>query len=601
MRRPISWGWTKETGEGNGYVVHHCQGPAYRSRSRSVSSSRSKASSQRSSNRTISHTREEPEEELGEEDGEELGDLGDEKEEDDSRLGDFDSPLPDKASESSREETAIMSEVTNSPKKKKNTGLPKIDTTSKGGVVKVNGTKNPVPKSPKKFPQVSPTKMPRKVKKESNNNGQESNDNETGITNRGKPKDVKSKKPLRKAETSLGLTEKAIKKKVEESFKNINNLNELKQGSRNMKTSKSESQLNDDEDDEISSLSGSIDLSSPEEPVLPSKPKPKKLTKDLSELQSPMKTKRPPRSPTKSKPPPLPPSKLSSSPSKRNLKPSVVSKSPAKSRKKFEKTTSVPNFANGDSDEDKVSTRSPKKKKPLKKQKSETSVIDNDGEESNHEEEKSEAAEPVLPKSPKKPKRSELVFSDEEQESPFGVSSGRGQAFRRTTYLDILKIEHERREQIKKMKEVKEKEREKRKLEDARKGIKAHSSKSVTSSMAEIKKSNAGLKSTEPDLPDQIEKMITDSVEKTPIISSTVNYNRNRESLVGMIRKKIKEDHFLKSLCMTDEWLMKNIIAVIFTVKTIFTTKFSQINVSFGPMMKLHTKTQVMVWALLVR
>ena len=161
-------------------------------------------------------------------------------------------------------------------------------------------------------------------------------------------------------------------------------------------------------------------------------------------------------------------------------------------------------------------------------------------------------------------KKSELVFSDEEQESPFGVSRG----VRRTTYLDILKIEHERREAIKKMKEEKEKEREKRRLDETftkdRQGNKVYSNSksSAASSRSVGTKSNASLKSTEPELPEQIEKLITDTVENTAIISSSVNYNRNRESLVSMIRKKIKEDHFIKSLCMTDEWFMKNIIKV---------------------------------------
>ena len=487
-----------------------------------------------------------------------------------------------------------------SPKKKQNPGNGKMRDPAKpriqdpGGLPRIQNNKSKVnggPKkpelaksSPKKLPQLSPNKMARRPKKGANNGELETNDSGAAtITGVDKIKDGKKKKPLRKTETSLGLTEQAIKKKVEESFRNeldnVNNSNELKRRSNNMRSSKSENELNEED---ISSLSGSIDLSTPEENSLTIKRKPKKPVNGLNPKEksnnnngppSPSKMRKPGGlpSPSKSKPFPSSPSKMPESPGKR-----IVSKaapnSPLKSKKKFAKTASQPNFSqnnnnepDGEKKEEKPWLRSPKKKKVLKKQKSETSIVD--AEESGNEKdekENEEGAEPAAPKSPsKKVKKSELVFSDEEQESPFGVSRG----VRRTTYLDILKIEHERREAIKKMKEEKEKEREKRRLDETftkdRQGNKVYSSKSsAASSRSVATKSNASLKSTEPELPEQIEKVITDTVENTAIISSSVNYNRNRESLVSMIKKKIKEDHFIKSLCMTDEWFMKNIIKV---------------------------------------
>ena len=453
-------------------------------------------------------------------------------------------------------------------------GLPRIPNNKS----KVNGTKKPEAKSsPKKLPQLSPSKMPRRPKKGTNNGELETNDSgATTITGVDKIKDGKKKKPLRKTETSLGLTEQAIKKKVEESFKNeldnVNNSNELKRRGNNMRSSKSENELNEED---ISSLSGSLDLSTPEENSLTIKRKPKKAVNEVNSKEksnnngpaSPSKQRKPgPQSPSKSKPFPSSPSKMPESPSKR-IGGKPAPNSPLKSKKKFAKTASQPNFSqnNNNEKEEKPWLKSPKKKKVLKKQKSETSIVD--AEESGNEKdekENEESSEPAAPKSPsKKVKKSELVFSDEEQESPFGVSRG----VRRTTYLDILKIEHERREAIKKMKEEKEKEREKRRLDETftkdRQGNKVYSSKSsAASSRSVATKSNASLKSTEPELPEQIEKLITDTVENTAIISSSVNYNRNRESLVSMIKKKIKEDHFIKSLCMTDEWFMKNIIKV---------------------------------------
>ena len=526
----------------------------------------------------------------------------DEREEDDSRIGDFDSPLPDKESESSREEViAKMNDIpVPSPKKKQNPGNGKMRDPAKpriqdpGGLPRIQnnkskvngGTKKPelAKSSPKKLPQLSPNKMARRPKKGANNGELETNDSGAAtITGVDKIKDGKKKKPLRKTETSLGLTEQAIKKKVEESFRNefdnVNNSNELKRRSNNMRSSKSENELNEED---ISSLSGSIDLSTPEENSLTIKRKPKKPVNGLNPKErsnnnngppSPSKMRKPggPQgSPSKSKPFPSSPSKMPESPGKR-----IVNKapnSPLKSKKKFAKTASQPNFSqnnnnepDGEKKEEKPWLRSPKKKKVLKKQKSETSIVDaDDSGNEKDEKENEESAEPAAPKSPsKKVKKSELVFSDEEQESPFGVSRG----VRRTTYLDILKIEHERREAIKKMKEEKEKEREKRRLDETftkdRQGNKVYSSKSsAASSRSVATKSNASLKSTEPELPEQIEKVITDTVENTAIISSSVNYNRNRESLVSMIKKKIKEDHFIKSLCMTDEWFMKNIIKV---------------------------------------
>ena len=547
-------------------------------------------SSQRSSNRTISGTREEPEEEEEE----------DEREEDDSRIGDFESPLPDKESESSREEVLAKMNDLPSPKKKTNPGgkvkepakpriqdpggsLPRIPNNK--SKVSAVAKKPPEPKSsPKKLPQLSPSKMPRRPKKATNNGEAETNDNGPGtITGMmDKVKDGKKKRPLRKTETSLGLTEQAIKKKVEESFKseldNVNNSNDVRQRTNNMRSSKSENELNEED---LSSLSESIDLSTPEENSLTIKRKPKKPVNDSKQRinnsnnnnpTSPSKLKKPggPPSPSKSKPFPSSPSKVPESPSKRIA--NKATNSPLKSKKKFAKTASQPNISQdnnnepGEKKDDKPWLRSPKKKKVLKKQKSETSIVDAEDSSNEKEEvENEENPEPVAPRSPsKKVKKSELVFSDEEQESPFGVSRG----VRRTTYLDILKIEHERREAIKKMKEEKEKEREKRRLDETftkdRQGNKVYSNSksSAASSRSVVTKSNASLKSTEPELPEQIEKLITDTVENTAIISSSVNYNRNRESLVSMIRKKIKEDHFIKSLCMTDEWFMKNIIKV---------------------------------------
>ena len=142
-----------------------------------------------------------------------------------------------------------------------------------------------------------------------------------------------------------------------------------------------------------------------------------------------------------------------------------------------------------------------------------------------------------------------MVFSDEEEESPFGVSRSRGgQYLRRTTYLDILLIEKERREAIRKIKEEKEKNGTKQDETFTRDklGNKVHTSSKSKSKKAE---------NVEPP-PDHIDIAIKEIVEKALIISSGANYDRNRDSLISMIKRRIKEDNFLKSLCQTDEWFM---------------------------------------------
>lgn len=139
---------------------------------------------------------------------------------------------------------------------------------------------------------------------------------------------------------------------------------------------------------------------------------------------------------------------------------------------------------------------------------------------------------------PKKPKIKQLIFSDEEEESPFGVSKGGGKNYwRRTTYLDILKIEKERRESIKKMKEEKDKEKEKggSKSEPKEKFIRDSFGNKVFLS-------SKGKKDAEKDeAPDHIDIAIQDIVSKSLVISSNANYGRNRESLISMIKRKLKD------------------------------------------------------------
>ena len=190
-------------------------------------------------------------------------------------------------------------------------------------------------------------------------------------------------------------------------------------------------------------------------------------------------------------------------------------------------------------------------------------------------------------KSPKKgktkKKSKDVMFSDEEEESPFGLSKGGGKNYwRRTTYLDILKIEKERRESIKKMKEEKEKEKEQKGGKNEKK------EKFIRDSFGnKVFLSSKGKKDAEKDeAPDHIDIAVQDIVSKALIISSNANYGRNRDSLMSMIKRKLKEDHYLRSLCQTDEWFLKNIILAM---------------VSFGPLMKIFTKTQALSWIFLSR
>ena len=182
-----------------------------------------------------------------------------------------------------------------------------------------------------------------------------------------------------------------------------------------------------------------------------------------------------------------------------------------------------------------------------------------------------------------KPKRTkDVVFSDEEEDSPFGISGKGGKNYwRRNTYLDILKIEKERRETIKKMKDEKEKEKEK----NGGKGEKKE--KFIRDSFGnKVFLSAKGKKDAENDAPDNIDITVDDIVSKTLIISTQSNYGRNRDSLSSMIKRKLKEDHYLRSLCQTDEWFLKSIVAAM---------------VSFGPLIKVITKTQAMTWIFLSR
>ena len=182
-----------------------------------------------------------------------------------------------------------------------------------------------------------------------------------------------------------------------------------------------------------------------------------------------------------------------------------------------------------------------------------------------------------------KPKRTkDVVFSDEEEDSPFGISGKGGKNYwRRNTYLDILKIEKERRETIKKMKDEKEKEKEK----NGGKGEKKE--KFIRDSFGnKVFLSAKGKKDAENDAPDNIDITVDEIVSKTLIISSQSNYGRNRDSLASMIKRKLKEDHYLRSLCQTDEWFLKSIVAAM---------------VSFGPLIKVITKTQALTWIFLSR
>ena len=182
-----------------------------------------------------------------------------------------------------------------------------------------------------------------------------------------------------------------------------------------------------------------------------------------------------------------------------------------------------------------------------------------------------------------KPKRTkDVVFSDEEEDSPFGISGKGGKNYwRRNTYLDILKIEKERRETIKKMKDEKEKEKEK----NGGKGEKKE--KFIRDSFGnKVFLSAKGKKDAESEAPDNIDITVDDIVSKTLIISSQSNYGRNRDSLASMIKRKLKEDHYLRSLCQTDEWFLKSIVAAM---------------VSFGPLIKVITKTQALTWIFLSR
>ena len=182
-----------------------------------------------------------------------------------------------------------------------------------------------------------------------------------------------------------------------------------------------------------------------------------------------------------------------------------------------------------------------------------------------------------------KPKKKikDLIFSDEEEDSPFGISGkGRGNYWRRSTYLDILTIEKERRESIKKMKDEKDKEREKNGGKEKKK------ENFIRDSFGNKVYLSKGKKDAEPEAPDHIDIAVQDIVSKALIISSNANYGRNRESLISMMKRKLKEDHYLRSLCQTDEWFLKNIISAM---------------VSFGPLMKIVTKTQALTWIFLSR
>ena len=175
------------------------------------------------------------------------------------------------------------------------------------------------------------------------------------------------------------------------------------------------------------------------------------------------------------------------------------------------------------------------------------------------------------------------MFSDEEEESPFGNSrGGKGgrNYWRRTTYLDILTIEKERRESIKKMKEEKEREREKNggKPEKKEKFIRDSYGNKIYLGKAK--------KDDKDGAPDHIDLTVKEIVDQSLIVSSSSNYGRNRDSLMSMITRKLKEDPFLRSLCQTDEWFLKNIIHAM---------------VVFGPMMKIYTKTQALTWIFLTR
>ena len=256
------------------------------------------------------------------------------------------------------------------------------------------------------------------------------------------------------------------------------------------------------------------------------------------------------------------------------------SKPPSKSPKKGKLARSL---------SESVTTKGDRNRSPVKgkRGKSTGRAVTSDSEEDirvDHSERDPGPEEPEVQTSPKKKKRKDIVFSDEEEESPFGNSrGGKGgrNYWRRTTYLDILTIEKERRESIKKMKEEKEREREKNggtKPEKKEKFIRDSYGNKIYLGKAK--------KDDKDGAPDHIDLTVKEIVDQSLIVSSSSNYGRNRDSLMSMITRRLKEDPFLRSLCQTDEWFLKNIIHAM---------------VVFGPMMKIYTKTQALTWIFLTR
>ena len=312
---------------------------------------------------------------------------------------------------------------------------------------------------------------------------------------------------------------------------------------------------------------------------------------DYKETEVPSKTKRNSVSPTKSR------RNMSESPVKKSENGNKLSDSSPKKRNKKDisrseidlvemeeessprKTNKKGKLSRSKSESVSIKDRQ-RKQSPVKKKGRKASikdVSDEDDEDLTISEHSSSKAQNSKPKK----KTKDVIFSDEEEDSPFGISGkGKGNYWRRSTYLDILTIEKERRESIKKMKDEKDKEREKNGGKEKKK------ENFIRDSFGNKVYLTKGKKDAEPEAPDHIDIAVQDIVSKALIISSNANYGRNRESLISMMKRKLKEDHYLRSLCQTDEWFLKNIISAM---------------VSFGPLMKIVTKTQALIWIFLSR
>ena len=439
-------------------------------------------------------------------------------------------------------------------------------------------TKKPLrPDPPSKSRSVSPSKKS-PVKKAKPKNLRDSDDSEDEYAGR-KVKTKNKESPVKKAKNRTSkysddsedeYSNRKVKTKAKESPSKARSISPIKKSttkspSKQSKVPGRKSRKESSEEDE--------DYFEEEEKPSPKKSKkfessPTKSKKSLS--QSPAKKTRESSSPVKK-------SKKDLSKSVMNINERDEDSSPKKSKKgklSRSKSESV-------SISERNRTKSPSKKRGSKTE--HFSDEDEDDEEditiSERSDEKSQNGKPK----PKKLK--DVVFSDEEEDSPFGISGKGGKNYwRRTTYLDILKIEKERRESIKKMKDEKEKEREKN--GGGKEKDKNGAGKFIRDSYGNKVFLNAkGKKGGEDEPPDNIDIAVQDIVSKT-LVTGQHNYGRNRDSLSSMIKRKLKEDHYLRSLCQTDEWFLKNIVTAM---------------VTFGPMMKVITRTQALTWIFLSR